>query len=540
MPKSINILMAQINPTVGDVDANCNKILHIIDDNKHQNDLIVFPELALSGYQLEDLLFRRELFSQIDVALQKICNAADNNCHVIVGHPVKKDNKTYNQASTFANSTCINTYTKQKLPNYGIFDEQRYYNSSSNILPALTINGYKIKLCICEDLWEGEVKELIGPDSTDVLISINGSPFEYGKHAKRIKLCQKYAKHGISILYINQVGGQDELVFDGASFAMDKTGRIAAQMSEFEESQQSININAQGITGKCLPLLKKQAAIYQAIVLGLKDYLEKSNFKKVLLGLSGGIDSALCLAIAVDAIGAENVEAILLPSQYTATISNEDAIAMATNLGVKYTQIPISDSFSALLNAIAPITDSPKDLTKQNLQARIRGTLLMAISNDRNAILICTSNKSEAAVGYSTLYGDMNGGFAPIKDLYKTQVYELANFCNREQEIIPKRIIDRAPSAELAPEQKDEDNLPKYSILDPILEYYIEQSLTIDEIVARGFTTETVEEVIRLISNSEYKRRQAVLGPKISKRAFGKDWRLPLAKKFTCKKKLTR
>lgn len=540
MSKSINILMAQINPTVGDIKANCNKILQIINDSKQQHDLIVFPELALSGYQLEDLLFREELYLQIDNALQKINQAANNNCHIIVGHPGKENEKIYNQASIFANNSCLFTYGKQKLPNYGIFDEQRYFNSAINDLPSFTIKGQRIKLCICEDLWESETHELIGEASTDILISINGSPFEHSKHQERIKLCKKYAKLGINIIYINQVGGQDELVFDGASFAMDKSGRIAAQLPEFQECQQTISIDAKAISGRSHPKLDKHAAIYQAIRLGLQDYLKKSNFKKVLLGLSGGIDSALCLAIAVDAIGAHNVEAILLPSQYTASISNEDAIEMAVNLGVKYTLIPIAGSFSAMLEAIKPITSDPKELTKQNLQARIRGTLLMSISNDSNAMLICTSNKSEAAVGYSTLYGDMNGGYAPIKDLYKTQVYEIAKYCNREKNIIPKRIIERAPSAELAPDQKDEDNLPKYSILDPILELYIEKNLTVDAIVAEGFAVDTVNEIIRLISNSEYKRRQAVLGPKISKRAFGKDWRLPLAKKFTCKKNLTR
>lgn len=533
MSNSINVLIAQTNPIVGGIEANCEKIIHIIAHNKNNHDLIVFPELALSGYQLEDLLFRNSLYIEINHALNKIRKAADNNCNIVIGHPSKINGQIFNQLSVFTNSECIYNYNKQKLPNYGIFDEQRYYTSSDNQVPNFRIKDQDIKLCICEDLWQSQPQEILGKTNTDILISINGSPFEHTKQKMRRELCANFAKHDTHVIYINQVGGQDELVFDGASFAMDKSGNVKAQLPEFKESLASICITKNSIQGTCHPVLNKQAATYQAIVLGLKDYVIKNNFKKVILGLSGGIDSALCLAIAVDALGSESVQAVLLPSKYTAEISNQDAIKMANNLKVKHCKIAIEDINNSMLSAITPFTNNnPKDITQQNIQARIRGNILMALSNDTNAMLICTSNKSEAAVGYSTLYGDMNGGFAPIKDLYKTTVYELAKYRNTIQEIIPKRIITRAPSAELAPDQKDEDNLPKYSLLDSILEHYIEDNLDLEDIVAKGFAKDTVKKVISLVSNSEYKRRQAVLGPKVTKRAFGKDWRLPIAKNF--------
>lgn len=533
MSKSINLLIAQINPNVGDVQANGQKILQIITAQKHNHDLIVFPELALTGYQLEDLLFHNSLHIEINRALDKIKAAADNACHVIVGHPNKINAKIYNQLSVFANAECKYNYSKRKLPNYGIFDERRYYTRSNNKILSFKLQGQTIKICICEDLWQGTPQEIFGDSKTDLLISINSSPFEYAKQQLRYALCSKFAKNGVHVVYVNQVGGQDELIFDGASFAMDKSGKIAAQLPEFTEAQASICLTQSNIQGQYQPILTEHAATYQAIVLGLKDYVHKNNFTKVILGLSGGIDSALCLAIAVDALGSEQVQAVLLPSEYTAEISNQDAIQMANTLRVKYCKIKIADINNCMLKALKPLNHNPpKDLTCQNLQARIRGTLLMALSNDLGAMLLCTSNKSEAAVGYSTLYGDMNGGFAPIKDLYKTMVYELAAYRNSIQEIIPKRILTRAPSAELAPNQKDEDHLPKYSILDPILKYYIEENLDLDAIVAKGFPADTVKQIINLISNSEYKRRQAVLGPKVTRRAFGKDWRLPISKNF--------
>lgn len=533
MSSSINILMAQINPKIGNIAANCSKIIDIIQNNKHSHDLIIFPELALTGYLLEDLLFRDEIFTNINKALEEIRDTCDNNCHVIIGHPQKINNQCFNQASVFAHNICKINYSKQKLPNYGVFDENRYFVASNNEFPIFTINEWKIKLCICEDLWQSEPSDIFFNrllSKFDILVTINASPFEIDKHKQRLNLCEKFAREGVNLIYVNQVGGQDEIIFDGASFALDFNGKLIAQSSQFIEEIQTLTINKNFSKGQITPVLNDITGIYKAIVLGLKDYVHKNNFKKVLLGLSGGIDSALCLAIAVDALGPDNVTAVLLPSQYTADISNEDALLMANSLNVKTFKFAINDNYEYLLHSVQQLTPSPNDLTKQNLQARIRGILLMAISNNTNAMLLCTSNKSETAVGYSTIYGDMIGGYAPIKDLFKTMVYELANYRNKISAIIPERIITRAPSAELAPDQKDEDNLPKYEILDPILKLYIEENLTAEQIEQKGYAPEIISKIIKLINYSEYKRKQAPLGPKISNRAFGKDWRIPLSK----------
>ncbi len=532
MYTSIKILIAQTNPSIGDIVTNCRKIIQVINDNKNSHDLIIFPELALTGYLLEDLFFREELYIKVNEALECIKNACDNNCHVIVGHPQKIQNQIFNQASIFINSTCKITYSKQNLPNYGVFDEQRYFTASENKLPVFTIKEQQIKICICEDLWQSDLLDISHSIPTNILIAINASPFDLEKHAKRIQLCKKYASSGMAVIYVNQVGGQDEIIFDGASFALNPKGEIIAQAPQFIETTQTITIDKNKSTGQITKILPNDAAVYQAILLGLKDYVHKNNFKDVLLGLSGGIDSAVCLALAVDAFGASHVTAVLLPSQYTSDISNEDAIQMANGLEVKYFKLPIDSTYNCMFDAIEQITNDPNDLTRQNLQARIRGTLLMALSNNTNAMLICTSNKSETAVGYSTLYGDMIGGYSPLKDLFKTMVYQIANYRNKISEVIPKRIITRAPSAELAHEQKDEDTLPKYELLDPILELYIENNLTIEQITTEGYPKDVVNQVIQLLHNSEYKRRQSPLGPKVSTRAFGKDWRYPIAKKF--------
>jgi len=525
MSTLINILMAQINPSIGDISTNCDKIIEIIKNHKDTHDLIVFPELALTGYLLEDLLFRKELYTQINSSLEKIRLICDNDCHVIVGHPQKIKNEIFNQASIFANNICKINYSKQKLPNYGVFDENRYFTASTNPFPVFNIKQSKVKFCICEDLWQNEPVDVINDGYCDILVTINASPYETTKYKRRLIMCKKYASLGVHVIYVNQIGGQDELVFDGASFALNPKEKIIAQSPQFIEYTQTVSLNSNTTNNQIHPILNTNASIYAAIVLGLKDYAHKNKFKKVVLGLSGGIDSALCLAMAVDAFGPSQVTAVLLPSQFTADMSNEDAIKMANNLGVKHLKLAIQDNYNGLLSSIKQLTNNPNELTKQNLQARIRGILLMAISNNTNAMLICTSNKNEAAVGYSTLYGDMIGGYAPIKDLFKTMVYKLANYRNKLEPIIPERIITRPPSAELAHDQKDEDSLPKYEILDPILKLYIEKNLTPKEIAARGYSQESIAEVIRLIRNSEYKRKQAPIGPKISSRAFGKDWR---------------
>ncbi|MDF1758065.1 MAG: NAD+ synthase [Legionellaceae bacterium] len=533
MSESISLLIAQINPNIGSIKANCDKIIQVISAEQNTHDIIVFPELSLTGYLIEDLLYRDALFFQVNTALEIIAKSVQN-CHVIVGHPARTNEKTFNRASIFSNGKCVNEYDKQKLPNYGIFDEKRYYQHGETNPCVFKVKDHNFKLCICEDLWQSSPEELLADNNTQTLIAINASPFEASKYDTRVELCSQYAKYGASVIYVNQVGGQDELVFDGQSFAINSQGEIKARAPAFKESLQSLTITNNQIKGKIEPLLDENALIYQALMCGLRDYVNKNNFKGVLLGLSGGIDSALTLAIAADALGPSRVFAALLPSQYTAEMSNQDAIKELENIGVSHYTLPIEDIFASMLKTLKPaFKNRPKDTTEENLQARIRGTLLMALSNKTGHMLLCTSNKSEAAVGYTTLYGDMTGGFAVIKDVLKTKVYELAKYRNQISPIIPERVITRAPSAELAHDQKDEDNLPKYSILDAIIKHYMEDNLDADKIIAKGFAKEDVLQVVKLIFQNEYKRRQGPPGIKISKSAFGKDWRRPLSAQFS-------
>jgi NAD+ synthase (glutamine-hydrolysing) len=533
MPDSISILMAQINPNVGAVKSNCEKIIQIINGAQQEHDIIVFPELALTGYPLEDLLYRDELFSQIENALQVIAKSSKNNCHIIIGHPARLGDKIYNRASIFANGSCIKQYNKQELPNYGIFDEKRYFSADDRSPCVFSLKNYNIRLCICEDLWQSEPDKLLGQEDNQILIAINASPFDETKYAKRVEVCQKYAKNCVAVIYVNQVGGQDELVFDGQSFALDRKGEIKSRAPAFKENIKTITISNHEIISKITPLLEKTALIYQALLCGLRDYVNKNNFKGVLLGLSGGIDSALTLALAVDALGSARVFAVLMPSKFTADMSNEDAILELKALGVAHFKLPIENVFNSMLSTLEPAFAGQKaDITEENLQARIRGTLLMALSNKTGHMLISTSNKSEAAVGYTTLYGDMAGGFAILKDILKTTVYDLANYRNKISKVIPERVITRAPSAELAPDQKDEDSLPKYSILDAIIKHYMDDNLDSDKIIAMGYTKDDVVRVINLIIQSEHKRRQSPPGVKITPCAFGKDWRRPITHGF--------
>ncbi|OGV37944.1 MAG: NAD+ synthase [Legionellales bacterium RIFCSPHIGHO2_12_FULL_35_11] len=520
--------MAQINPNIGSISSNCEKIIHAINENQDNHDVIVFPELALTGYLLEDLLFRNELFLQIEEALSRIA-AATKNCHVILGHPARANLKIYNQASIFYNGNCIANYNKHKLPNYGVFDEKRYYSVDELKHCVFSVNGFSLRLCICEDLWQSEPDILLSSQPNDILISINASPFDTNKFAKRIEVCKKYANHCLAVIYVNQVGGQDELVFDGQSFVMDNKCQIKALAPAFKESIHRVEIRKNSIISKINPMMPTTALIYQALLCGIRDYVNKNNFKGILLGLSGGIDSALTLALAVDALGPSRVFAVLLPSKYTADISNIDALAQIHNLGISHFNLPINNIFNCMLDTLAPAFKNTKpDTMEENLQARIRGNLLMALSNKTGYMLLSTSNKSESAVGYATLYGDMAGGFAPLKDVLKTTVYELANYRNSISEVIPKRVIDRAPTAELAPNQKDEDSLPNYAILDSIIAHYVHENLDAKAIIELGFPEEIVNKVIKLIFRNEYKRRQSPPGVKITESAFGKDWRRPI------------
>lgn len=533
MPQTLSILMAQINPTVGAITDNAAKIIDIIQRHDSTHDLIVFPELALTGYPPEDLLFRDELFFQIDTALKSIQDNT-HNCHVIVGHPTCDKGQCYNAASILFNHNRTALYHKQLLPNYGVFDEQRYFINGEARPCLLTIKNYQLGICICEDIWEpGPVDQLI-EEGVKILVCINASPFEEGKYALRESLLRAWAQRGLTVVYINQVGGQDDLVFDGQSMALDYTGNVCARSPAFIEHLQTVKIQGKQIQASITPLLTKEALTYQALVCGLRDYVEKNNFPGVLLGLSGGVDSALVLALAVDALGASRVHAVLMPSRYTADISVEDAKQQADTMQVCYTTLPIEPAFKVLLTTLAPsFKGLAPDKTEENLQARIRGMLLMALSNKTGNMLLSTSNKSETAVGYCTLYGDMAGGFSVLKDVLKTTVYTLANYRNTLSPTIPARVLTRAPSAELASNQTDQDNLPDYATLDSIITAYMEDNLGADKIICKGYKTEDVLKVIKLIKHNEYKRRQAPPGVKISRRAFGRDWRYPITSEFT-------
>ncbi len=535
MPENLRILMAQINPTVGAIEANCSKIIAIIKEAQSDHDVIVFSELALTGYPPEDLLFRKEFHQTIRVHLLKIQNET-KNCHVLIGHPVLENGYCYNSVSIIFQGEIIKEYHKQKLPNNTVFDEARYFTPGENTPCIIDIKNHKFGICICEDLWQsGPVDDLIKNEVT-TLIAINASPFDHDKYYRREQLLKSYAVRGLNIIYVNQVGGQDELLFDGQSFAMDKTGTICARSPAFQEDTRTVALQDDQIVGEITPLLPKDELIYKALVSGTKDYVQKNHFSGVLLGLSGGIDSALTLTIAVDALGAEQVHAVMMPSRYSAQMSHDDALEQLKKLQVSHSTLSIEPAFKSINATLEPVFEGfAPDVTEENIQARIRGLLLMAMSNKTGKMVLTTSNKSETAVGYATLYGDMAGGFAVLKDVLKTQVYELARYRNSLSAVIPERVLTRAPSAELRDNQTDQDSLPDYAVLDAILVAYMEDNLSPNEIIQQGFNPEIVSKIIRLIKHNEYKRRQAAPGIKISLTAFGKDWRYPITNGFSFK-----
>lgn len=511
---SINILLAQINPCVGDIYANQKKIKEII-QNHPKMDLILFPELALCGYPPEDLLCYPQFHQEMQEALNQIAKIATSSI-VILG----TIQQNFNTAAVIHQQN-IQFYNKQHLPNYGVFDEKRYFQKGRQLPYIFELKGHRFGLLICEDLWsEPALKEL----EIDTLISINASPYEQNKLRKRLDVIQPISQHGIHTIYVNQVGGQDSLVFDGQSMIINNKMEIVARAKAFETQVLTATFQNHQWQSVIEPPLEPQQEVYQALCLGLKDFMKKNGFQKAVLGLSGGIDSALTLAIACDAIGSENIHAILMPSPFTAAISIEDAKTQAQTLGVSYEVIPIEP----LLNAFVHCFETTSNLTRQNLQARIRGILLMAYSNEHQALLLNTSNKSETAVGYGTLYGDMCGGYAVLQDVYKTLVYQLAEYRNRHQEVIPQRVITRAPSAELAPNQTDQDDLPAYDILDAMLIDILEHRWSSTEL-KKKYPSIMVDKILKKIKNSEFKRFQAPPGCKITSVAFGKDWRLPLS-----------
>ncbi|EGV32911.1 NAD+ synthetase [Thiorhodococcus drewsii AZ1] len=534
------IQIAQINPLVGDIAGNAERLISAsVAARDAGADLVVFPELALTGYPPEDLLLRPEFMRRVESALEHIASEAVG-ITLVLGYPRAAVGGLFNVAGVWRDGELVAEYAKQHLPNYSVFDEKRYFQSGSTAT-VFEHCGLRFGLTVCEDMWqEGPVAQAVEAGA-QVLLNINASPFHAGKLQERESLVGRRASgHGLPILYANLVGGQDELVFDGASFVVDREGRVVQRAPAFAEAELRVEIDRDSDDVVRIqsaeddrPEPDPDAVIYDALVLGVRDYVRKNGFGGAVLGLSGGVDSSLTLAIAVDALGADRVEAVLMPSRYTADMSNEDALEEARLLGVATRTIPIEPAFLAFLDMLEPaFAGQPADVTEENIQARCRGIILMAISNKSGRILLTTGNKSEMSVGYATLYGDMAGGFAPIKDVPKMLVYRLARYRNRLGEAIPERVLTRAPSAELRADQTDQDSLPEYESLDAILRLYIEEDEGIDAIVAQGYPDELVRRVARLVDRNEYKRRQAPPGVRISKRAFGRDRRYPITSGF--------
>jgi NAD+ synthase (glutamine-hydrolysing) len=553
----VKVALAQINATVGDLGGNVAKIVAFA-RRAHAlgAQLVVTPELSLCGYPPEDLLLRPAFTQACHEALADCARALVDlpGLQVVVGHPQlgtdPSDIRTksyavahrYNAASVLCGGRVTATYCKRELPNYQVFDERRYFASGrdAGLGPVvLEVGGLRVGLLICEDAWFAEPARCARAAGAQVLCVINASPFHLGKVAEREARMGELARDvGVPLLYAHLVGGQDEVVFDGASFALDVDGRVAARAPMFEESLLMLDVTAETARGEVAELPCSEAQAWGALVCGVRDYIGKNSFPGALIGLSGGVDSALVLAIAVDALGADKVRTVMMPSPYTADISWIDARDMAQRLGVRYDEISIAPTFASFKHSLAAeFAGRPEDTTEENIQARIRGTLLMALSNKFGSIVLTTGNKSEMATGYCTLYGDMAGGFAVIKDVAKTLVYQLCAWKNAQPngglgEVIPTRILTRPPSAELRPDQKDQDSLPEYAVLDEVVERYMEGDQSIEDIVAAGFHRSDVERVTRLIKINEYKRRQAPVGIRITHRAFGRDWRYPITSKF--------
>lgn len=530
----MKIALAQINATVGDLTGNAQKIRAARDQARAGGAHVVLaPELALTGYPPEDLLLRNDFFEAIERELANLAAAADDIA-LVIGHPARAGDRRYNAASVLRRGAIRGTYWKHLLPNHTVFDEARYFSQGTEAL-VFEADGVRCGVNICMDVWGCEASACARNAGAEVLLVLNASPFHIEKQQSRVAVVrQRGAETAIPVAYVNLVGGQDELVFDGGSFALNRAGSIVCQLPQFQEQVGVIEFSDGDFRpGTSAASLGKYESIYEALCLGVRDYIDKNGFPGIVLGLSGGIDSALTLAIAVDALGAERVHAVMMPSQYTSQISIDDARELAKNFRARYSEIAIEPMFAAFKAALRDeFAGRPEDVAEENLQARIRGNLLMALSNKFGGLVLTTGNKSEMAVGYATLYGDMAGGFAVLKDVSKTLVYELARCRNQGAKVIPERIITRAPSAELKAGQTDQDSLPPYAILDAIIEAYVEYDLSPRDIVSAGFAPNTVERVVRMIDRSEFKRRQAPIGIRVTHRGFGKDRRYPITSKF--------
>ncbi len=556
----VKIAIAQINCIVGDLAGNAAKISKYCRDARAAGaNLMLTPELALCGYPPEDLLLRDGFYRDCDRALQQLAREV-TGITLVVGHPHQDNGKRHNAASVIGNGRVIGTYYKQTLPNYTVFDEERYFEPGDR--PCVFQVGetqFGVNICedtwgplgplttrpdagkvhmginICADAWEAKAPRAAREAGAQVLLSLNASPYHMGKQVSRDDVMrERVTETGMALVYANLVGGQDELVFDGASFALDRRGEKVHQLPLFEEALGLVTIvDGELQRGTIAEPQPVEAEVYKALCLGVRDYVGKNRFPGAIVGLSGGVDSALTLCIASDALGAERVRAVMMPSQYTSRMSLEDSREIARNLRVRYDEIPIGPAFDAFLGLLAKeFAGRPVDAAEENLQARIRGTLLMALSNKFGSIVLTTGNKSEMAVGYATLYGDMAGGFAVIKDILKTLVYRLCEYRNGVERVIPERVLTRAPSAELRADQTDQDSLPPYEVLDAIISAYMENDLSPAEMVAQGLDVESVKRVVEMIHRSEYKRRQAPIGIRITHRGFGKDWRYPITSRY--------
>lgn len=538
---TIRILMAQMQVVLGDIKGNGRKILNLMEEAVQKGaDVLLTPELSLCGYPPEDLIERREFLEDCAEELRQLREASGRfpTLTTIVGFPEITEDRPFNSVAVIRAGEVQSIYRKACLPNYGVFDERRYFRVEDMPRPVtFTVRGHVFGVCICEDVWFREPAERAKQAGVQTLLVPNASPYEGGKLESRVKVIKEnIISQGLNIVYVNEAGGQDEILFDGRSMAMDREG-IKALLPAFEESSAVVEID--GDNRFTSPLIEPPqnniGELYKALVTGLRSYYVANGFKGIVLGLSGGIDSALVAKISVDAIGKDKVEAVMMPSAYTADMSREDAEELAKNLEIRYEIIPISPAFHAFNDMLRDrFVGYETDVTEENLQARIRGTLLMAISNKTGKLLTATGNKSEMAVGYSTLYGDLAGGYAPIKDVWKTEVFALCRFINEKAgyPLIPTRIITRPPSAELREDQKDEDSLPPYSALDPILSSYVEKGASPEEIIRAGYDKEMVKKVLAMLQRAEYKRRQGPIGTKVSKVAFGRDWRYPVSNSY--------
>jgi NAD+ synthase (glutamine-hydrolysing) len=535
MPSTLRIALAQLNLFVGDVAGNTQRVIDAAAEarDRLRADLVLFPELTLCGYPPEDLLFHNGMRKQVAAALERV-RQETRGVGVLIGYPEYTADCIYNAAALVRDGAVVANYRKQELPNYAVFDEKRYFEHGQDSA-IVELNGIRVGLLICEDVWEPGPAIAAQRAGAQALVVINGSPYSLGYQERREEIVRDRVRATrLPVVYVNLLGGQDELVFDGGSFVMDASGEVVQRVAPFVEGLFEAQIDVvenrvEPRPGHIEPPSSEEASVYGALVMGVRDYVTKHRFPGVVLGLSGGIDSALTVALAVDALGADRVHAVMMPSRYTSQMSIDDAAEQARTLGVRHDVISIEGMFAAALESLKGVfAGREPDATEENIQARCRGLLLMAISNKTGKMVLTTGNKSEMAVGYATLYGDMAGGFAPIKDCNKLLVYRLARYRNGIGPVIPARVIERAPSAELRPDQKDSDSLPPYEILDPILELFIEEDLSVDDIAARGFDRGVVGRVLDMVKRNEYKRRQAPPGVRISNRAFGRDWRYPI------------